>query len=251
VARSRSTGWCIVNEYVGGGRSRGTVGVDRSAQASAAPGRLYRLTKRAIDLLVSVVGLVVISPLMIVIAILIKSDSSGPVLFVQERVGYDPRTGRLKRFGCYKFRSMVDGADPRLHQMHMAKLIAGQAAAPPPGVSLKLAADPRITRVGRFLRRASLDELPQLINVVKGEMSIVGPRPALPYEVEMYKDWHRQRLMAVPGLTGWWQVRGRNQVCFDEAVRMDIYYVEHQSLWLDLQVVLLTPVAVVSGRGAG
>ena len=150
---------------------------------------------------------------------------------------------------------MRAGSDSRNHQEHMARVIrdnldpkqlgtAGQA-------SLKLENDPRITRIGRVIRRLSLDELPQLVNVLRGEMSMVGPRPALPYEVEMYQEWHKRRLEALPGITGWWQVRGRNRVSFDEMVRMDIYYLDHSSLWLDIKILLLTPMAALSGKGAG
>jgi lipopolysaccharide/colanic/teichoic acid biosynthesis glycosyltransferase len=119
------------------------------------------------------------------------------------------------------------------------------------GASLKMAGDPRITRVGRLIRKTSLDELPQLFNVLRGEMSLVGPRPPLPYEVELYQDWHRRRLETLPGITGWWQVKGRNRVSFDEMVRMDLHYMERWSFWFDFHILLLTPWAVVSGRGAG
>ena len=200
---------------------------------------------------ISLIALVTLAPLFAVIAILIKLDSEGPVFFIQERVGFDPATGEVKSFSCFKFRSMRNRADTALHQAHMARLIQGRQDPLPAGSSAKMSRDPRITRVGHVLRHTSLDELPQLINVVRGEMSIVGPRPALPYEVAMYQEWHRGRLLAVPGLTGWWQVRGRNQVRFDEAVSMDLFYVQNRSLWLDIKIMLLTPWAVISGRGAG
>jgi lipopolysaccharide/colanic/teichoic acid biosynthesis glycosyltransferase len=133
----------------------------------------------------------------------------------------------------------------------MRHLILNQAAPTDLQPSLKMAGDRRITRVGRFLRRSSLDELPQLANVLMGNMSLVGPRPALPYEVEHYEEWQQRRLYAAPGLTGWWQIKGRNQVSFDEGVRQDIYYVENMSLVLDLKILFLTPAAVISGKGAG
>ena len=117
--------------------------------------------------------------------------------------------------------------------------------------SLKLAHDPRITRVGRVIRKLSIDELPQLVNVLRGEMSLVGPRPGLPYELAMYQEWQKRRLEALPGLTGWWQVKGRNRVSFDEMVRMDLYYMDHSSFWLDVRILLLTPWAALSGKGAG
>jgi lipopolysaccharide/colanic/teichoic acid biosynthesis glycosyltransferase len=146
---------------------------------------------------------------------------------------------------------MVHNADPTLHREHMARLIRENAMPPADGDSLKLAHDPRITRAGYVLRRTSLDELPQLINVLKGEMSLVGPRPAIPYEVANYSERHRQRLLAVPGLTGWWQVKGRNRVSFDESLSMDIYYIQNRCLVLDLKILMLTPWAVISGKGAG
>ena len=142
--------------------------------------------------------------------------------------------------------------DDTLHRAHVAKLIHENTTVSGGQPSLKLAGDPRITGLGRLLRRTSLDELPQLFNVLKGDMSLVGPRPALPYEVALYKEWHRQRLLCVPGITGWWQVKGRCRVSFDEMVEMDIWYIEHRSLALDLKILfLLTPWAVISGKGAG
>ncbi|HEX9115537.1 MAG TPA: sugar transferase, partial [Anaerolineae bacterium] len=181
----------------------------------------------------------------------IKLYSPGPALFIQERVGYDRATGRIRHFKLYKFRSMRVGADPGAHHQHMRNLILNNTGLAGPGGSLKMAGDHRITGVGRLLRRTSLDELPQLINILLGDMTLVGPRPALPYEVECYQEWHRRRLQATPGLTGLWQVDGRCRVNFDEGVRMDIYYVEHMSFLLDLRILLLTPWAVISGKGAG
>ena len=182
---------------------------------------------------------------------LIKVYSPGPVLFMQERIGYDPRMGVPRPFKMYKFRSMHCNADPSRHREHMAQVIRNKAAPSSSHGSLKMKGDRRITGVGRILRRSSLDELPQLINVLKGDMSMVGPRPALPYEVELYEDWHRARLLATPGLSGYWQVKARNRVSFEEMVRMDLYYIEHMSLGLDLKIMLLTPLAVIMGDGAG
>ena len=211
---------------------------------------LDHAVKRVFDLLAATVGLVVISPLMALITILVKSDSPGPVLFRQTRVG---KNGRL--FTFYKFRSMVHHADERVHQEYYHKMIHGQAEMHSDGTQdggvLKMVNDQRITRFGRFLRKSSLDELPQLFNVIKGEMSLVGPRPPIPYEIEEYNEWHRRRLEGVPGITGLWQVRGRSRVSFDEMIQMDIEYIERQSLWLDLKILLLTPQAVISGKGAG
>jgi lipopolysaccharide/colanic/teichoic acid biosynthesis glycosyltransferase len=154
-----------------------------------------------------------------------------------------------------KFRSMRVDADPALHMAHVARLIGGNVHPDELGTgggeTLKMRNDPRVTRVGRVLRKLSLDELPQLFNVLRGEMSLVGPRPPLPYEVALYKDWHRRRLEALPGITGLWQVEARNRVSFDEMVRLDLRYIEEQSLWLDLKILARTPLAVLTGRGAG
>jgi len=173
------------------------------------------------------------------------------LLFVQELVGYDRASGRIRRFKLYKFRSMHVNADPDVHLQHMRDLILNDVAPTGARTSLKMDRDCRITGVGRLLRRSSLDELPQLANVFMGDMSLVGPRPALPYEVDCYEEWQKRRLATLPGLTGWWQVKGRCRVSFDEGVEMDIYYIEHMSLALDLKILLLTPWAVISGRGAG
>lgn len=211
----------------------------------------YWRVKRMIDIIVSACLLVVLSPLLLLIACAIKLYSPGPVLFVQERVGYDRATGRSRRFKLYKFRSMHVNADPDVHLQHMRDLILNNVAPTGSQPSLKMVRDCRITGVGRLLRRSSLDELPQFINVLNGDMSLVGPRPALPYEVGCYEEWHKRRLQAVPGLTGLWQVKGRCRVSFDEGVRMDIDYIERMSLALDLEILLLTPWAVISGKGAG
>jgi lipopolysaccharide/colanic/teichoic acid biosynthesis glycosyltransferase len=211
----------------------------------------YWRVKRVIDVIAAAALLLLLLPVLLLIACAIKAHSPGPVLFVQERVGYDPATGRIRRFKLYKFRSMHVNADPHVHVQHVQGLIRNNVAPTGPCASLKMVNDRRVTGVGALLRRSSLDELPQLINVLKGDMSLVGPRPALPYEVDCYEEWHKRRLQALPGLTGWWQVKGRCRVSFDQAVCMDIYYVEHASLVLDLEILLLTPWAVISGRGAG
>ncbi|MCL6429533.1 MAG: sugar transferase [Anaerolineae bacterium] len=209
-----------------------------------------RLWKRLFDVAISVLALVVLAPLMAAIAAAVRLDSPGSILYRQERVGE-----KGKPFVMLKFRSMRVDADPALHMAHVARLIGGNLSpghlGPGPGETLKMRDDPRVTRVGRVLRKLSLDELPQLFNVLRGEMSLVGPRPPLPYEVALYKDWHRRRLEALPGITGLWQVEARNRVSFDEMVRLDLRYIEEQSLWLDLKILARTPLAVVSGRGAG
>jgi len=184
---------------------------------------------------------------LLIVAIAIKLDSPGAVFYRQSRVG---ENGRL--FTMLKFRSMKTGNDTYTHKQHIAKLIQENISVEQlGGKSLKLEDDPRITRVGKLIRKTSIDELPQLFNVLRGEMSLVGPRPAIPYEVELYQDWHKRRLEAIPGLTGMWQIKGRNRVSFDEMVRMDIEYIEKQSLWLDIRILLRTPLAVITGSGAG
>jgi lipopolysaccharide/colanic/teichoic acid biosynthesis glycosyltransferase len=207
--------------------------------------------KRYLDVITAAVILALLSPLLLLIAIIVRLDSEGPILFSQERVGYDPKNGEQTTFRMYKFRSMRHASDQGIHQAYITNLILNNAGVSDTQTSLKMVHDARITHVGRLLRKSSLDELPQLINVIKGEMSLVGPRPALPYETVLYQEWHKRRLQALPGMTGWWQVKGRNRVSFDEMVCMDIYYIEHACLGLDLRILLLTPLAVVSGKGAG
>ncbi|MDP3046336.1 MAG: sugar transferase [Chloroflexota bacterium] len=196
-----------------------------------------QLVKRGIDILVSLVALIGLSPVLIVTALAIVVDSPGPVIFPQVRVGQGGRT-----FTLYKFRSMRTGADEekdRLRQVTETN-----------GVTFKLKVDPRRTRVGRLIRRTSLDELPQFYNVLRGEMSLVGPRPAIPSEVEHYEDWHRKRMLVKPGLTGLWQVMGRSELPFEEMVMLDVFYIENWSLPMDLKILLRTVPSVLSGRGA-
>jgi lipopolysaccharide/colanic/teichoic acid biosynthesis glycosyltransferase len=212
------------------------------------PVRPYR-TKRVVDLLVACFGLIVAAPLAAIIALMIKFSSPGPVLFRQERVGRDGEP-----FLFYKFRSMRVGNDDSCHREYIKLFIEGKddelKKLQGGGKMYKMTSDDRVTSIGRFLRRTSLDELPQLINVLRGEMSMVGPRPHLGYEVEIYKDWHNRRLHGQPGITGWWQIHGRSRVPFDEAVRMDIWYLEHQSLVLDLRIMFRTITKAIVGRGA-
>ncbi len=208
-----------------------------------------RLTlKRAIDILGSSLLLALLSPLLLFIAAAIRLTSKGGVLFQQKRIGQHGTP-----FTFLKFRSMYVNNDASEHKEYVRQLIAGQAEKHPgngAGV-FKLTNDPRITPVGRFLRRSSLDELPQLINVLRGEMSLVGPRPPVPYEVEAYSTWHRRRLLeAKPGITGLWQVHGRSRVEFDEMVRLDLRYARNCSPWLDVKILLQTPKAVIGGDGA-
>jgi lipopolysaccharide/colanic/teichoic acid biosynthesis glycosyltransferase len=188
-------------------------------------------------------------PVWLIIAVLIKLDSKGPVLFLQERIGMDGRV-----FLCYKFRTMFADSSEHIHRETYKRNIEGHPEANAGDnerpVFGKVKDDPRVTRVGRFLRGSSLDELPQLLNVLKGDMSIVGPRPPIPYEVEEYDLWHRKRLDVKPGITGLWQVSGRNRLTFDEMVKIDLYYVKNWSIWLDLKIILLTLPAMLRGDGA-
>ena len=208
-----------------------------------------RLFKRLIDVGGSLIALTLLSPMFLVIAIAIKLTSNGPILFKQERIG---QYG--VRFTFLKFRSMYFLNDARIHQDYVRRFISGKEECKQPdgnGGVYKLKGDPRITPVGRFLRRTSLDELPQLLNVLRGEMSLVGPRPPLPYESEAYDIWHRRRFLeAMPGITGLWQVNGRSKCTFDEMVRLDIKYARDWSLGLDLKILLETPRAVFFGEGA-
>jgi exopolysaccharide biosynthesis polyprenyl glycosylphosphotransferase len=206
-----------------------------------------RILKRTFDLIVAALAITLLFPLWLLIALLIKLDSKGPVFYTQERVGMD---GRL--FLLYKFRTMKAGADSELHREYQRAFIAGRAEANLGDASkptYKLLADPRITRVGKLLRRISLDEVPQLLNVLSGDMSLVGPRPPIPYEVEAYELWHRKRLDMKPGLTGLWQVSGRNRLPFEEMVRLDLFYIENWSLLLDLKIILRTGFVMLGGEG--
>jgi len=208
-------------------------------------GRYLRI-KRTTDVVLSVAALMILMPLLVTLALAIKLHSPGPVLFRQPRIGKDG-----KPFTFLKFRSMRVDADTAIHRAHMEQLIKNGSSTPANGKSAKMEKDPRITGLGRILRKTSLDELPQFINVLRGEMSLVGPRPPIPYEVELYQDWHKRRLEALPGITGWWQIKGRSRVSFDDMVRMDIYYIEHRSLWLDLKIIAMTPLAMLHGQGRG
>jgi lipopolysaccharide/colanic/teichoic acid biosynthesis glycosyltransferase len=215
--------------------------------------RRYFRTKWLMDIVLSFVLLMLLSPLLLLIALLIKLESPGPVIFAQERMGYDWRSRRQRRFMFYKFRSMFHNCDQSVHQKHVKDCIRAEKRAGSSsnqGKLEKLTNDGRVTRVGRILRKTSLDELPQLWNVLGGEMSLVGPRPVPLYEVAEYETWHKQRLEATPGITGLWQVKGRGRATLDEMARLDIEYVNRQSLLLDLGILLLTIPAVISGRGS-
>lgn len=204
-------------------------------------------TKRLVDSVLSAVLLVLLAPLMLLIAVIVKLDSPGPAIFAQERMGYDWRNKRVTPFTCYKFRSMVDNCDQSVHELHVQQCIQGSAA----GLKLsKLDNDSRITRFGRILRKASLDELPQIWNVLRGEMSLVGPRPLPLYEVAHYDALQRQRLLATPGITGLWQIGGRGEMTVQEMLEVDLEYIQRQSPWLDAKILLLTIPAILAARGA-
>ena len=224
--------------------------------------RLYFLCKRCMDIVLSVLFLTITLPLLLLVAVLIKLDSPGPVLFNQERVrlrkrstggeeGWEPST-----FTMHKFRTMYHNSNPAIHQQFTKALIRNDEdkvlrLRNNGGSVNKLTDDPRITRLGKVLRRTSLDELPQLWNVLKGEMSLVGPRPPLAYEVAEYKPRHWRRLGTTPGCVALWHVSGWCTVSFEEMVELDVWYIEHQSLWLDVKILLKTVPAVLSGKGGG
>jgi lipopolysaccharide/colanic/teichoic acid biosynthesis glycosyltransferase len=220
--------------------------LDKRAKGS----KFYLGTKRALDIVGSAIGLMIVAPLFVGIALAIKLTSKGPVFFRQQRIGHFG-----KPFVFLKFRSMFLNNDPKIHLDYIRQMISGKAERQPSNGNgqgvYKLTTDPRVTRVGALLRRTSLDELPQLVNVLRGEMSLVGPRPPIPYEVDTYQTWHRRRVLeAKPGITGLWQVSGRSRVGFDEMVRLDVRYAMQRSFWLDLKILLLTPRAVILGEGA-
>lgn len=199
---------------------------------------LYDAIKRLFDILISGIALILLSPLLLVLVIMVRSDG-GPAIYYQNRVGKNGKTFRI-----FKFRSMCVNADsPEM----LAKL---QAMNEMDGPAFKIKEDPRITKVGRFIRRTSMDELPQLVNILLGDMSIVGPRPPLVSEVKRYTEYQKQRLLVKQGLTCYWQCSGRNNISFDEWVELDLKYIRERSLWTDLKIILKTVPAVLSGNGA-
>jgi len=200
-------------------------------------GRTETFIKRSMDMTIALIGLILLLPFFALVALLIKLDSNGPVFFAQIRVGKDE-----KLFACYKFRSMRQGAEAEQDGLRTLNEADGPI--------FKIREDPRITRMGRVLRRTSLDELPQLFNVLMGHMSMVGPRPAPPAEVQRYQPWHKRRLEVAPGMSGLWQVSGRSELSFDEMVLLDLYYIENWSPVLDLQIMLRTVPKMITGEGA-
>lgn len=224
--------------------------LSKQSDAKRIPGAL----KRAMDIAGSIVAMIFFAPVFLAIAIAVKITSKGPILFRQQRIGQHGQP-----FIFLKFRSMKVNNDAGIHKEYVKQLIAGKAERHPSNGNgngngtgvFKLTQDPRITSVGSFLRKTSLDELPQFINVLRGEMSLVGPRPPVPYELESYDFWHRRRVLeAKPGITGLWQVSGRSRVTFDEMVRLDLRYARSWSPWMDVKILLRTPLAVVLGEGA-
>jgi len=201
------------------------------------------------DIVISLFAIMIFSPTFLTIAALIKFSSKGPILFKQERVGL-----LGNKFMFYKFRSMKVDNDPAIHKEFIKNFMAaGSNSNSTSGTNnvFKIKSDPRVTPIGKFIRKTSLDEIPQFFNVLKGDMSLVGPRPPIPYECESYDIWHRKRVLLMkPGITGLWQVRGRSTTTFDEMVRMDIKYIREWSLWLDIKILIQTPVAVLLCRGA-
>ncbi len=198
---------------------------------------VYFFFKRAMDIICSGLAIVVLSPILFIVAVAIKMESKGPVVFCQKRIGKDG-----KEFYMYKFRSMCVNAEDILHDLEKENEADGPV--------FKIKDDPRVTRVGKFIRKYSIDELMQLFNILKGDMTIVGPRPALPHEVEEYDDFAKNRLKVKPGLTCYWQVMGRSDISFDEWMQLDVKYIKEMNLWLDIKLILLTIPAVLKGDGA-
>lgn len=227
--------------------SRLTVETVHRTRLSGPEASLYPVVKRWMDVILAAILLVLLSPLMALIALAIRLDSPGPAIFRQERVG---QFGRL--FTMFKFRSMYVNADEQVHRQFAKQYINGHVNHSPVlgQVVFKPNGDKRITRVGKWLRRTSLDELPQLINVLRGEMSLVGPRPAVRYEVEEYAPWHMQRLTVPPGMTGLAQISGRSGLTFDKIVRLDIEYIQRRSLALDILILLKTVPVILKAKCA-
>ena len=224
------------------------VGIARASSLivpEAATPRGYRVAKRSLDLVGSLLGLLLVSPILVAVAAAVKIESRGPIFFRQERLGLGGRP-----FTLYKFRSMFSSAEQDRHRDHVRDLIRGDASdsSAAEGVWTPIPADPRVTRLGAFLRRSHLDELPQLINIVRGDMSLVGPRPPIPYEVEVYEAWHLPRLSVIPGLTGLWQATGWGRLSFDEGVALDLAYIQRRTFWFDLGLILRTLGQIATGR---
>lgn len=197
----------------------------------------YNVIKRLIDIVASACGLIVLSPIFLIVSILIKVESKGPIIFAQERVGKN-----LKTFKMYKFRSMVNDAEELKEKLMKYNQMSGPM--------FKMDNDPRVTKIGKFIRKTSIDELPQLINVIKGDMSLVGPRPSLPKEVEEFEPWMKKRFEVKPGLTCYWQVSGRNNIDFEEWMKLDIKYIEDKNLLLDIKLIVKTAFLLFGDKNA-
>ncbi|MGG7058155.1 sugar transferase [Clostridium tertium] len=200
-------------------------------------GIIYKFSKRILDFICSLLGLIVLSPVLLIVAILIKLESKGPIVFSQKRVGLNG-----DEFKMYKFRSMVVNAEKLKVKLAKQNEMSGPM--------FKMKDDPRVTKVGRFIRKTSIDELPQLINVLKGDMSLVGPRPSLPKEVEKFEPWMLDRLSVKPGLTCYWQVSGRNNIDFEDWMKLDLQYVEDRSFLLDLKLIFKTLFVLFGDKNA-
>ncbi|MGY3528327.1 MULTISPECIES: sugar transferase [Bradyrhizobium] len=216
--------------------------LDEALRWKASP---REFVKRALDIAVSVTAILLLAPFLVAVWIAIRLDSPGPAIFCQRRVGRDE-----KPFNCLKFRTLYHNADENIHRDAIRRVWAKEVLSNDPDAPYKLTDDPRVTRVGRLLRRTSVDELPQLVNVLRGEMSIVGPRPAIPYELAYFRDWHHQRHIVKPGITGLCQVRGRGRLGPDAMLEMDVEYAMNWTVWTDLKLIALTVPAVLRGRGA-
>lgn len=203
------------------------IDIDKADTANYPKRFSYNVIKRFMDIVCSLLGIIILSPVFLVIAIIIKLDSKGPIIFSQERVG---QNGRI--FKMYKFRSMVSNAEELLTKLKDKNEMSGPM--------FKMKDDPRITKIGKFIRKTSIDELPQLLNVLKGDMSIVGPRPNLPREVEKFEEWQLQKLIVKPGLTCYWQVMGRSSIDFEDWMKLDIKYIKDRSILLDIKLILKT-----------
>ena len=222
----------------------------------------YYFWKRCLDLCFVLPALIFLGPLLLLVGLLIRLDSKGSAIFIQERVGAKRvyQNGRwvwqTTTFPIYKYRTMHVDASSKLHQEYITAYIQGDKEKMTKirgqkDTSFKLSKDPRITKIGKILRKLSLDELPQLLNVLRGEMSLVGPRPPIPYEVELYRPSDMARLAATPGITGWWQVSGRAATSFQEMVELDVEYIRKSSVWMDLKIIMLTIPAAITQKGAG
>lgn len=214
------------------------IDIENKVNIEPTPSKSYQIVKRALDIVLSIVAVIVLSPIMLLICLFIKLDSKGPAVFIHHRIGKNGRPLPL-----YKFRSMYKGAEKMIEDFTPEQKSEWE-------INYKLENDPRITRIGRFLRRTSLDELPQLINIIRGELSIVGPRPVIPEELERYGKNKDKFLSITPGLTGFWQAYARSDCSYDERMKMELHYVDNANLWWDIKIVFATVGAVLRGHGA-